>query len=240
MNKLTVKESEFGVPVGTYVGEFVGCQEREPPKERPGYGRGLEWRFRVTEGPFTGKLTSRTTSPLPTTRNSCGRLLAAMAGGGLSVGAEVDVDLFQGRRYVIQVEPSKFGDGTRVGTVFPHAIAAAPAANGTPLAPATAPAPASPPAAQQPPAPPAPPPSAQQPPSLPSRPPAPQAAAPTVRRFWHLPNGPGQQAELGTEQDVQNWIASTGADPVRTQVMLLGTHDWRPASEFGFKDKVQF
>jgi hypothetical protein len=50
----------------------------------------------------------------------------------------------------------------------------------------------------------------------------------------------GEKPELGTDADVQTFIAANGLDPAKTQVMLLGEHHWRPAAEFGFTAKQPF
>jgi hypothetical protein len=134
MMRLKVTEGKFGVPPGTYLVIFVGVK----PNEHPKFGAGLEWQFIIADGPYKGRLISRTTSPEPTLKNSCGRILAGLVGGPVANNQEIDIDQFKGRTYQVVVETNDTGNGTRVGTVMP-------VPNGTPAAPGAS-APAAPPA----------------------------------------------------------------------------------------------
>jgi hypothetical protein len=116
--KLTMSESKFGAPVGTYLADFVGAEPRQP-LAGTGYGPGLEWQFKIVEGLYAGKVVSRTTATEPTTKNSCGRMLLQLTGAAVGVGSEVDLAAYVGKRYKVLVEPNQSGQGTRVGTVLP-------------------------------------------------------------------------------------------------------------------------
>src|SRR5689334_11169095 len=115
MAKLRMQESQFGAPVGIYRAKFLGVESREHPE----YGPGLEWKFEVVDGPQTGKIIARTTSPTPSMKNSCGKLLNSLAGGTVQKDQEVDVDQFVGHVYQVMVERNSTGNGTRIGTVMP-------------------------------------------------------------------------------------------------------------------------
>src|SRR6266536_832529 len=114
--KLTM--TELGAPQGTYRAKFAGVQPREPMAGTD-YGPGLEWRFEIVDGPHRGRVVARTTSPEPTLKNSCGRMLTGLAGGALRLGEEFDPAAYLGRLYVVTVEVNSTGSGTRVGTVVP-------------------------------------------------------------------------------------------------------------------------
>jgi hypothetical protein len=113
--KLRFRESKYGVPAGIYKARFVNVKENQHEE----YGPGLEWQFEVIEGAFAGKLSSRTTAPEPTLKNSCGRMLQALSRGKYVPGQEVDIDPFVGQAFQIVVEQNSSGSGTRVGSVLP-------------------------------------------------------------------------------------------------------------------------
>jgi hypothetical protein len=106
-----------GVPVGSYTAEFVGF-ENQPENKEKGYGAGLRWKFVIESGPQAGQVASRITQPLPTTKNSCGKILAGLLGRALRDGEQVDPDAFVGKRYMIVVAAGQNG-GTRVEAIVP-------------------------------------------------------------------------------------------------------------------------
>ena len=114
MPRLVVKNS--GVPIGSYVCEFVGTE----PVEHDEYGDGLKWIFKIVEGTLAGKECFRTTKPEPTPKNSCGKFLAALDGKTPADGLDIDTDDFIGRRYAVMVGASQGGDSTRVETFVPE------------------------------------------------------------------------------------------------------------------------
>jgi hypothetical protein len=223
--KAVMHESKFGAPVGTYQCQFLGVEELPQTRPGPNFGPAWRWQWRILMGEHMGKIISRTTSQEPTTKNACGKMLQAVTGRAIAVNEEVDLTAYVGRQFAVQVEPDSTGKGTRVGMVMPQS---APAANGAPAAPTPPPSPQ--PAAQV---------AAQQPAATPPQPPAASVAAPQGRKFWYMPCV-GEKPELGTDTDVQTFIAANGLDPAKTMVMLLGEHHWRPASEFGFTAKQPF
>lgn len=113
---LTVKENKYGVPVGNYVAKFVGVEKNTHPE----HGEGLEWQFEVIKGPHAGAKTSRTTGMVPSGKNACGRILGGMTGGAISPGAEVDLERYVGKKFLIMVENNSTNTGTRIGTVMPN------------------------------------------------------------------------------------------------------------------------
>lgn len=113
---LTVKENKYGVPVGNYVAKFTGVEKNTHPE----HGEGLEWQFEVIKGPHAGAKSSRTTGMVPSGKNACGRILGGMTGGAISPGAEVDLDRYVGKKFLIMVENNSTNTGTRIGTVMPN------------------------------------------------------------------------------------------------------------------------
>jgi hypothetical protein len=117
-------ESEFGAPAGVYVAEFQGVfpmTEATPRLGRDGKPMppGIEWRFKIVEGPFAGRIISRITSKTPTAKNACGVLLDGVAGRPLGLEEVFDPDTMRGRQYQVAVDRSKTNpDRTQVTSVF--------------------------------------------------------------------------------------------------------------------------
>jgi hypothetical protein len=108
--------SAGGVPPGSYLAVFTGG---EPTSNE--YGDGLRWQFEVLTGPFKGGKTSRTTTRIPTTKNSCGKMLSGLAGKPLAPGEDHDIESFIGKKYLIVVTTTDSG-GTRVDSVSPPPV----------------------------------------------------------------------------------------------------------------------
>jgi hypothetical protein len=108
-------KSYDSLPVGEYVARFIGCENSNHSE----YGDGVAWKFEITDGPCKGRQVSRVTSPEPTDKNACGRIIGGLAGGRIDRGAEIDVDQFIGREYLITVGENSTGTGTRVESVMP-------------------------------------------------------------------------------------------------------------------------
>ena len=104
------------VPEGFYKGTFSVAEETEHEE----YGAGCKWIFEVTEGEHKGEQATRITSPDPTLKNACGRVIAGIMGESLKIGAKVDLESFVGREYLLQVEAAPKGEGTRISTVMPN------------------------------------------------------------------------------------------------------------------------
>lgn len=146
--KLTMTEGaeKYGAPPGLYRAKFLGAKADTHPE----YGAGLKWEFEVVDGPSAGKVIGRTTSPAPTLKNGCGKMLQMLTGGTAALHQEFDLDQYVGRVFQVMVETNSTGTGTRVGSVMPTtgqpaAQPAAPAANRPAPPPSAHPAPAPPP-----------------------------------------------------------------------------------------------
>lgn len=103
--------SSGGVPVGSYSATFTNL---EPVDNE--FGPGLRWQFEISAGQYKGLCVSRTTSNKPTVKNTCGRMLGAIAGKPLSIGLEFDVGVFLGKPYLVVVAEGTTGS-TRVEAV---------------------------------------------------------------------------------------------------------------------------
>lgn len=113
MSKFTITNP--CLPIGAYVAEFVGVEATDHPE----YGGGMKFIFAVTEGSQKGRECYRTTKTEPTPRNSCGRLLAGLAGAKPSNGLDVDTDNYIGKVYNVLITESKGGDSTRIESLTP-------------------------------------------------------------------------------------------------------------------------
>lgn len=111
-----LKVSSGGLPVGNYVGVFLGV-EAQPANAEKGYGPGLRWKWTVDAGPYAGQVASRVTGPTPTPKNSCGKILSGLLGRALKEGEDVDPEALVGKRYLLIVAPGQ-GGGTRVEAVM--------------------------------------------------------------------------------------------------------------------------
>jgi hypothetical protein len=106
-----------GVPIGNYVARFSGV-EAQPENKEKGYGAGLRWKFTIESGPQAGQVASRVTGPVPSPKNSCGKMLAGLLGRAIQEKEQIDPDQFVGKRYMIVVAASQ-GGATRVEAVVP-------------------------------------------------------------------------------------------------------------------------
>lgn len=113
--KLTV--SSGGVPVGSYLGKFLGVE-----KVTNDYGDGLSWRWEIVSGPHAGQKVGRITTPQPTTKNVCGKIVAGVIGKPLSAGEEIDLAACVSKTYLLVVTEGERG-GTRVESVTTAPIA---------------------------------------------------------------------------------------------------------------------
>jgi hypothetical protein len=104
-----------GPPAGNYKAHFVGVEQTTHEE----YGDGLRWKWKVADGPQSGVIASRTTSPKPTTGNAAGKLIAAMTGATLAGGQKASVRDCVGKLFLISVAATKSGSGTRVESAIP-------------------------------------------------------------------------------------------------------------------------
>lgn len=114
---IILKVSAGGVPAGSYLARFVGLETTTND-----IGEGLRWIFEVTAGPHTGAKASRITSPSPTLKNACGKMLAGVTGRGLAPEESVNLDAFLGRIYLVVVVNTDSG-ATRIDSVSPPPVA---------------------------------------------------------------------------------------------------------------------
>jgi hypothetical protein len=211
--KHLMQESQYGAPVGNYLAEFLVAEERKP-LAGSNFGPGLEFKFKIVEGPYAGRIISRTTALKPTLKNSCGRMLTQLAGGSVSAGTELDDRGFVGRRYQVMVEPNFTGNGTRVGTVMPvmppsGRSAAAPAVPG---------------------------PATLLSPPLPLR----QSADPVLHpaaKFWAV-LGEDDDPILADARTIQDFIATNHLEPGDFLVHPEHGSAWEPADKHGFRATV--
>ena len=104
------------LPIGNYKCRFKGIEVVEHEE----YGAGWKWCFEVAAGEEQGLMCYRTTKPIATPGNSCGKFLAALKGQTPSDGLKVDPDEFKGKSYVCMVQAASAGSGsTRVESFVP-------------------------------------------------------------------------------------------------------------------------
>jgi hypothetical protein len=118
---MNFKVSDGLVPCGNYRAKFIGSEELPPNKEHPDWGIGIKFKFEITGGvSHVGAIASTICSGKypPSSRNRLGKTLAALHGGPLDPGQNVDDKSYIGRPYLITVEATKNG-GTTVGVIMP-------------------------------------------------------------------------------------------------------------------------
>ena len=104
-----------GPPAGFYRAKFLTVETTEHEE----YGQGLKFVFEVSEGDHKGEQATRITNSSPTPKNAAGRMLSGLTGETLTPGTKIDLSPFVGREYLLQVEATSNGAGTRVSTVMP-------------------------------------------------------------------------------------------------------------------------
>ena len=110
-----VKQSG-GPPAGFYKAKFVDVESTEHDE----YGAGLKFVFEIVEGDHAGENATRITGASPTLKNAAGRMVSGISGSSLTAGAKIDLAPFVGRQFLLQVEETPSGTGTRVSTVMPN------------------------------------------------------------------------------------------------------------------------
>lgn len=208
------------LPVGAYVGRFLGYRDAPPPQpgQRVPTGRdgnalqpGMIWEWEVTDGPEKGKIADRMTGKQPTPKSACTAIAAAVSGAMFQEGLSIDFTQFVGKLYRFNVEPREMSDGTRVsalGLARAYDLEAA-ARGGQPTAAANGP-----------------PPQAGPPP----RPgPAGQQSFQEHRRYWivRMQNGP---PELVTDAELSDFVRA-GANPETELCCPEGTRNWVPIAQ---------
>jgi hypothetical protein len=76
----------------------------------------VRWRFEIASGPHQGGKASRITTPAPSLKNACGKMLAGLTGKPLTPDEQVDLAPFVGRNFLIVVAAAE-GGGSRIETV---------------------------------------------------------------------------------------------------------------------------
>jgi hypothetical protein len=69
-------------------------------------GPAIRWEWRITQGPYRGRVISRITSKQVTANNICHRLLRGVLGGEITPGEKVRVSHCVGLSYLIEVGPN--------------------------------------------------------------------------------------------------------------------------------------
>jgi hypothetical protein len=109
-----------GPPPGAYACTFDGIQPSkadDPNLEK--YGPSWKFVWTVADGPHKGIQATRITGTKPTAGNACGKLLAGLAGGAVAGGQRMRWRDAIGKKFLVVVEPTASGKGTRVTSCVP-------------------------------------------------------------------------------------------------------------------------
>lgn len=109
-------QSGGGPPEGFYKCRFKAIE----PSDHDEYGPGLRFEFEVLDGEHQGMIASRITNATPTPRNAAGRMISGISGASLKPGLRIDLEPFVGNEYLVQVEATANGQGTRISSVMPN------------------------------------------------------------------------------------------------------------------------
>lgn len=112
----TFTVTSAGVPAGNYKATFEGVEPVQANAEK-GYGAGIRFKWKVSEGPHAGQTASRVTGTSPTPGNACGKMIAAVVGRPLAVGESLNLQSYVGKPYLIVVAAGQQG-GTRVDSAI--------------------------------------------------------------------------------------------------------------------------
>lgn len=117
----TYKTYDNTVPEGTYAASLSAIETVEGQ-----WGERLQWKFCVSNGPFSGAITSAFSgSDRPTLKSNLGRYLAMLEGDEPRAGISRDPDAYIGRPYTVTVTASDSG-GTKVTSFRPRDTASSP------------------------------------------------------------------------------------------------------------------
>lgn len=132
-------KSEFEMPDGKYLAEFLGVTMRDdPPGSKPRIGQdgkplppAMTWDFRIVDGPEKGKRADKLTGRIPTPNSGCGKMLVCISDSVLKEGDRVNLDQFVGKIYRITIKENRVSDNP--GPVLERVTQPAPttAGNGT-------------------------------------------------------------------------------------------------------------
>lgn len=102
------KVKAAGPPAGHHRATFTDAYEM-PPSDN-GFGPAMKLVWTLDDG----QEATRICPLVPTARNATGKLLAGLLGRQLEPNADWDITSCIGQRYLVVVEPSESGNGTRV------------------------------------------------------------------------------------------------------------------------------
>jgi hypothetical protein len=101
-------------PPGMYKARFLGVEQITHET----YGEGALFTWEIVDGDHAGKIAGRVSSPLATTSNATGKMIAGLIGGQFKPG-QVSLEGCVGRSYLIQVGYGQDGKKTRVDSCMP-------------------------------------------------------------------------------------------------------------------------
>lgn len=216
-------ESKYDVLPGTYRVRYKGARDREPFKGPSKFGTPsdeprVEWQFEVQEGASLGKLVCWTTGTDPSSpKSNCYKVVRWLLGREPTAGEFIDTEACVGRLY--ELTWAKNPNSTSGNCWIEHLRLL----DDTPASPFAKPAE----------------PLRANGGSPPPRKPNGHPALPWEgKKFW-VDLGKGQP-ELTDGKDLQDWFQATGTEPANLDIAPEGGNEWRPASEFGFKQEIPF
>lgn len=112
-----------GPPPGAYHADFDGImpsKDDDPNSEK--YGPSWKFVWTVAQGPQAGVQATRITGTKPTAGNAAGKLLAGLCGGSVAGGQRLKWRDAIGKRFLIVVEATQSGKGTRVVSCVPLSV----------------------------------------------------------------------------------------------------------------------
>jgi hypothetical protein len=143
---MIIANEAYDLEPGTYKGVFEGAVENNSNrgKKIPGtdrvYDAGMEWKWRLSEGPLAGSLATRLTGQKPTKKSGCRTMLIGVMGRAPNRGERVNLQDYVGRSYEITVSVHPEDDAkTIISSVKPLGAEASPASTNAPPAPAATP-----------------------------------------------------------------------------------------------------
>lgn len=136
---MTFTKSQYEMPDGKYVAKFLGVTLREDkPGDQPRLGAdgkplppAMTWDFEIAEGDQAGKKADKLTGRIPTPKNGCGKMLAAITDAILKDGTEVDLATYVGKLYRVTVLENRVQDNPAPVRIYDQGAPAAAPAGGT-------------------------------------------------------------------------------------------------------------
>jgi hypothetical protein len=104
---ITFDPDLYHVGNGRFLARFRGIKEYDNPKAIGKNGEkippGYMWVFQLQEGEDKGKEASKLTTKQPTLKNSCGKMLMAVAGRELGSKETINLDDYVGAFYMVTI-----------------------------------------------------------------------------------------------------------------------------------------